>query len=169
MRNGLIVFSLCILGSIGLSVMLFLTYKRETPATQDLITGLLYFMEQHDGRFPASEAEFRACSFVEPLPSGGVRIKPVTDSQFRRQTHGVEIADLKPFQIAWGADLAALSFNEYGKARDADNNPVALITFPTVRSSGKNYTFMLLAFREQILAKKQPESAPSSALSTEPA
>lgn len=163
MRNGLIVFSLCILGSIGLSIMLFLTYKRETPATQDVVTGLLYFMEQHDGRFPASEQEFRACSFVESLPGGGVRIKPVADSRFvRRETHGVEIPDLKPFQIAWGTNLDAIQFNEYGNPKDADNNPVSLVTFPTVRSSGRNYTFILLGIREKMLASRAPQSAPSS-------
>lgn len=161
MKSGLIVFGLCVLGSIGLSVWLASIYGREMPPTQDLITGLLYFMEQHEGRFPASEKEFVESSFVEKVP-GGIRILPQPNSMFRRETHGVIIGDLKPFQVAWGADFEKIRFNEYGKPKDMDGEPLTLVSMPTVQSSGQNYTFMLVSFHNQILEKLKAASKPAT-------
>ena len=123
------------------------------PATPSLVP--------HDANDVALIVGIEKYAFVEKVP-GGIRILPQPNSMFRRETHGVIIGDLKPFQVAWGADFEKIRFNEYGKPKDMDGEPLTLVSMPTVQSSGQNYTFMLVSFHNQILEKLKAASKPAT-------
>jgi len=150
LRSGWVVFALCVAISVGLGVALKMRYKPELSATQDVIAALVYFMEEHGGRFPASEAELRACSFVEAQPDGALRILPRAGTYFSRPPHGIPLADLTPFEIAWGVDLAACRVDERGLLRDANGAEVRLVRWPSSPSSWKVYSLQLYAAQVEI-------------------
>ena len=143
-RNAFIVFGICLAISAVIGIVLFRQYRRDLPATQDLVTGLIYFVESSGGRFPAGEDEFRAAAFVEQLPDGGFRIRPRSDSSYRRTTHGFVFHDLRPFEIAWGADLTLMALDNRGRVRDGSGNEVSLIRWPSSPHSGRIYSPLLL-------------------------
>lgn len=138
-----------VLGTV-LAFSLQSTFAKDLPETQDVVIGLLYYMEEHGGQFPASEKEFLASSFVEPDPAGGFRVRPKQPTQFRQQTNGVLIRDLAPFRIAWGADLAHLRINEYGRVLDANGNPVELVRWPNSPTSAKDYSSWLVSIHRAL-------------------
>lgn len=170
MKSGLIVFGVCVGLAAVLGVTFYLNIREGLAQTQDIVTGLIYFMEEHAGRFPASEEEFLASSFVERLPGGAIRIHSPQGTRFRKATNGVTISGLQQFQIAWGTDLTALTLSEYGKAERPDGNTVELVSWKDSPPSGKGYTLVLLSAAQQ--CRPQPTSTassqPSSPASSQP-
>lgn len=160
MRSGLIVVGVCLFISATLAVVLRGRYKQDLVATQDLVTGLIYFMEQQQGRFPASQEEFLAADFIEPLADGAIRVRPNPETRFRRETHGIPIYDLAPFKICWGADMANVQMDERGVARFADQTEARLISWPSSGSSWKTYAIVLLGVNREIVTEKRSASQP---------
>lgn len=154
MKSGLIVFGTCICLAVILGVVFYLNIREGLAATQDVVTGLIYFMEQHEGRFPVSEEEFLASDFVERLPGGAIRIRSPRQTKFRSATNGVTIGSLQPFEIKWGTDLATLKLTEYGKAETSDGKTVELVSWKDSPPSGKGYTLLLLGAAERCRPQK---------------
>ena len=170
MRTGLIVVGACLLGSIIIGVVLKMRYGPELASVQDVMLGLIYFMEQNDGRLPESEAEFRAAPFVEERPDGGVRISAPEQTIFQKQTHGIPIPDLSIYEIQWGTNLTKLIVDDRGKVRDENGKLVELLKWPSSPPSGKAYTLILYADSERIRnAAAAPTSAPTTAPASAPA
>jgi hypothetical protein len=142
-RNGLLVVCACLAVSTLFALALKQRYKSELLAIGDLNTGLIYFMEQNAGRFPASEAEFLASPFVERLPDGAFRVRARPDSAYRRETYGYPIRDLGRFEIQWGADLSASTLDQRGKVVDAEQRPVKLVLWPSSPNSAREYSRLL--------------------------
>ncbi|HMQ15579.1 MAG TPA: hypothetical protein PKC49_06355 [Phycisphaerae bacterium] len=153
MKSGFIVVSLLLAVSVLMAFGLRGRYKKELLETQDLTIGLLYFLEEHEGRFPASEQEFLASSFVEHEADGVFRIRGRADSRYRRHTHGYPIRGIERFAIAWGADLRDLREDHYGNVLDAAGRKVVLVTWPSSPPSGKEYARMLVAASRAIRAE----------------
>lgn len=144
------VLGLCVVLSVVVGVRLWRQINRGLPPAQDLVTGLMYFMESHGGRFPASEEEFLASDFVEKLPDGGIRIVPRPGTRFRRTPWGVVIRDLGRYRIAWGVDLAALTIDRRGVVRDGQGNEVTLVRWPDSPRSGRSYSRLLVAVHRSL-------------------
>jgi hypothetical protein len=161
-RAGLLVVAATLCVSCILGFALYRKYGPELAAAQDVVTGLIYFLESSGGRFPESEAEFRSADFVETLPSGGIRIHAPAGTRYRRTTHGVEIPSLAPFRIAWGTNLTELRFNEYGRAHDAQGRTVELVSWPSSPPSGKTYSWVLMDIAREIHERRAAASAPSA-------
>lgn len=158
-RNAFIVFGICLAISAVIGIVLFRQYRGDLPATQDLVTGLIYFVESNGGRFPASEDEFRSAAFVEHVSGGGFRILPRGDSAYRRTTHGYVFHDLAPFEIRWGADLTLMALDDRGRVRDGAGNEVSLVRWPSSPHSGRIYSPLLLEVSRRV------RGAPASAAS----
>lgn len=159
MRNGLLVVFGLLAASTAIALLLYARYRHDLTATQDVVMGLIYFMEQHEGRLPASEAEFRAADYVEALPDGGIRIHAPSKTRFRRQTHGFPVADLAPFAIRWGTDLGSLEVNKRGQALDAEGRVIEVARWPSSPNSGKGYTIVLIAARNEIVSASAAEES----------
>lgn len=149
MKSGLAVVAALLLISGVIAYGLYRRYKPELAQTQDIVTGLIYFMEDHAGQFPASENEFRASTFVEKT-TDGFRVLPKPGTKFRTETHGIVIHDVTPFRVAWGADLTTIQIDDRGKPRWPDGKEAALVIWPSSPPSSKTYTLMLLTIAEQI-------------------
>lgn len=158
MKSGLTVVAVLLLISGVVAYWLSRVYGPELTQTQDLLTGLIYYMEDHDAQFPASEAEFRASPFIEQT-SDGLRVLPKTDTKFRRETHGILIRDLKPFKIHWGADLSTITLDNRGKPRWPDGQEASLVSWPSSPPSGRAYTQMLCAIAREIRGEAPPASS----------
>lgn len=172
MKAGLRIVALCIVvGSIGGAVMLWNTQKR-IRESQDIVLGLTYFMEQHAGRLPASESEFLSSPFVETVSdtdsATSIRIRPYDESQYRHDPHGVTIANLDEYKIAWGTELSGLTYDAQGELRDEKGNGVKLIRWPTTgygsgSPAAARYADLLLTASRDIRRRStsQPASAPA--------
>ena len=123
MKSGLTVVAVLLLISGVVAFWLSRRYGPELTQTQDVITGLIYFMEDHDARFPASEDEFRAAPFIEQT-ADGLRVLPKSGTKFRRETHGILIRDLKPFTAARMASFP--SMRPRAKSNTASSVKVAM-------------------------------------------
>ncbi len=157
-RAAVVVLALCGILSVVVGVRLWRQIHRGLPPTQDLVTGLIYFMESHGGRFPADEQEFLASPFVERLPGGGIRIRPKPDTQFRRKPWGVAIRDLSRYGIAWGADLSKLTIDERGVVRNERGEEITLVRWPDSPRSARSYSRLLLAvYRRLATPATQPQ------------
>lgn len=163
MRSGFIVVGLLLAVSVVAAVALRSRYKSELVEIQDLTTGLLYFMEANNGRFPRDLAEFAASPMIERRDDGALVIRGWPDSRYRRETHGYPIRNIERFSIAWGADLAALREAERGRVVDAEGRAVELISWPSSPPSGKQYTLMLIAASRAIRGERESSGgAPST-------
>lgn len=149
-----LVIGACFILGCAISVRLLLKSNEELPAMHDVVTGLLYFMEDNGARMPASEAEFLQSSFVQRDP-GGIRIMPKPGSRFRK-AGGVLVPSLEPYRIAWGANLGEVSVSEYGRAMDAQGAKLELVSWAASPPSGKDYTLLLLRARAELLSTSQP-------------
>lgn len=168
MKSGLAVVGFLILVACTAAYFLASKYGPELTRTQDLVTGLIYFLEENRGRFPASEVEFRAASFVEKTPDG-IRIRPKPGTRFRAETHGVVIGDLKPYEIAWGTDLSIVQVDDRGRVRNQKGDEIKLVTWPSSPPSGRSYSWVLLDVYEQVTAAtSQPASGPATSQSIMP-
>jgi len=159
LRAGLAVFAALLVVSGVIGWRLAARYRQDWAATQDLVLGLIYFLEEHNGRFPDSEQEFRASSVIETLGDGAIRVLPRAGTRYGDRPHGIPIRDLSPFRIAWGTDLAALRVDENGAVRDAAGRKVELIRWPSSPPSAKGYTLFLLGVSREI---RQPTAAAES-------
>ena len=158
MKSGLAMVAALLLISGVAAYWLSRRYGPELTETQDLITGLIYFMEDHDARFPASEDDFRASPFIERT-SDGIRVLPKSGTKYRRETHGILIRDLTPFKVAWGADLTSITIDDRGKARWPDGSEAALVTWPSSPPSGRAYTQMLCKIAEEMRRERSASSS----------
>lgn len=149
LKSGLIVFGVTLLAGTALGVFMFVRYKQSVYPIEDLYAGLTYFVERNQGRFPASEAEFRASEFVELLPGGGIRIRPM-ESRFRVQVYGQPIADLGAFKVAWGTDLSSLVLDPEGIARDPIGHEVNLVGAGTSVGGLRQLTRQLLRTAQEV-------------------
>ncbi len=102
-------------------------YHRTVFAAEDMFTGLVYFAEEHGGQFPASEQEFRSCTFVENLPDGGVRIIERPGSEYCPRAYGVDIGNLASFSIPWGLDVASLRHDSEGRVVNDKGREIRLM------------------------------------------
>jgi|GEM_PF-5911943 len=152
MRTGLTVVAVCLMISAGLGWSMRGKFKTGLTPTQDLVVGLMYFMEDHAGRFPASEDEFLAQPFVEHLPDGTFKIVPKATTAYTHVTHEYPIRNLSRYRILWGADLESLTVDDRSVVRNAAGERVELIRWPDSPKSGNAYTLMLLAEAEKIRA-----------------
>ena len=143
MRAGLTVVGICLVLSVVIAWQLKGRYKDELLSVQDLATGLIYYIEEHGGEFPPSEAEFLASDFIEHLPDGPVRIAGRPDSDYRRETYGYPIRDLPRFKVAWGARFEEMSLNERGRGVDGTGRVVQLVAWPSSGSSGREFSMLL--------------------------
>lgn len=157
MKTGLAVVGFLILVAGVIAFGLARKYGPELTQTQDLVTGLIYFLEESGGRFPTSEAEFKAASFVEKT-ADGIRILPRTQTRFRTETHGIVIRDLKPFEIAWGTDLSRIKIDDRGRLRGPAGDEVKLVSWPSSPPSGRSYSWVLMDVYEQIHAATSQRS-----------
>lgn len=168
MKAGLAVFAFLIAVACLIAYGLARKYGPELTRTQDLVTGLIYFLEENQGRFPASEEEFRAATFVEKTPDG-IRIRPKPNTRFRAETHGVVIGDLKPYEIAWGTDLSKAQVDDRGRVRNEMGDEIKLVTWPSSPPSGRSYSWVLLDVYEQVTqATSKPASVQSNSRPTTP-
>jgi len=122
-------------------------YRRALFAGDDVFTGLVYFAEDHGGRLPTSEAEFRGCAFVENDPAGGVRIIARPGSQYRPKAYGVSIGDLASFSILWGRDLETLVVDSEGRVVDGTGGEIRLLRVPR---RGGEWVSMSRSYSRQI-------------------
>lgn len=149
MKSGLIVVGVLLAISVGIAFMLKQHIGPEYARTQDLVTGLAYWLESHDGEFPPSKEAFLKAPFIEPKPDGGFVVRAKADSRYRRETNGIEIYDLTPFKVAWGTNLVDLTVDEGGTARGKSGQIVELVCWPSSPPSGKGYTAFLLDVSNQ--------------------
>ena len=156
MRGAVVVIGLCLLIGVGLGVALMPRLKDELLCVQDLTTGLIYFIEAHGGRLPASEQEFRESRFVATQPDGCIRIVANPESNYRRETHGYDIGDLARYRIGWGVDLTSLEVDEYGRVRDRDGKAVVLFKWPSSEGSEKGYSRLLLLVSREVRSRAAP-------------
>ena len=150
-RTGILIVLLTLLAGLALGTFSFLRYKHSVQAIEDLFTGLVYFLEAHDGRMPASAEEFLESDFIERLPDGGVRILPRPDSRYRKASYGAVIADLAKFHVNWGLDLGSLRFEEeLLAARDAKGREQLLIGDVASLNARKAFTLDLLQIHAEL-------------------
>lgn len=158
MRGAWIVVGACLVVGTVLAIALQSRFTRSLPETQDVMTGLIYYMEDHGGEFPPSEKAFLSSSFIELAPEGGLRVLAKAGTKFRSTTNRVLIRDLAPFKIAWGADLGKLRVNEYGRVLNDEGNPVELVRWPDSPQSAKSYSAWLVSIHQGL---KQATTQPS--------
>ncbi len=163
MRNGFLVVFGVLAVSAAIGLFLARQYRTDLTQTQDLVLGLIYFMEQNGGRLPASQDEFLSSSVVERGDSGTFRVVAPPVTKYRPRTHGIPIADLAPFQVNWGVDLGGLTVDERGVARDAQGRKVEVLRWPSSPTSGKGYTIVLLGAYQEIAAGSPASNASSPA------
>lgn len=150
-RTGILVVVLTLLAGLGLGTFSFFRYKHSVQAIEDLFTGLVYFLEAHEGRMPASAEEFLQSDFVERLPGGGVKITARPDSRFRPRPYGAVIDDLSKFQVNWGLDLGGLRFEkELLAARDTDGHEQLVIGDVASLNARKAFTLDLLQIHSDL-------------------
>lgn len=159
-RGAFLVIGLCLLISAGIGVGLYFRYRQTLPETQDLVTGLIYFLEENGGRFPASEAEFRSADFIETLPNGGLIVHSRPGTRYREKTFGIPIRDLGLFEIAWGVNLEELTVDEHSVPRGKDMHEISLVSWPSSGRAGRGYTILLMGIAEKI-REREPRSAAS--------
>lgn len=162
MRNAFIVIGICLAISGFMGYRLWTMLTTDLVAVQDLMLGLIYYMEAN-GEFPASEAEFLAAPFVTRDDANNIVIRHPEGSAFNKP-HGYPIADLAPFEIRWGSEMADLRIvdregnlpdpnapnaPETGTVSDGAGQKVVLIKLPNSPPSGKVYSAILVnAYRD---------------------
>ncbi|MBI5863668.1 MAG: hypothetical protein HZB38_03995 [Planctomycetes bacterium] len=161
MKTGLAVVAAVLALSIAIAYGIKQRYGPELAQTQDLVTGLIYFLEQHAGRFPATEQEFTSSAFIEKTGDGGIRVLPQPNTRYRPKTYGIVIRDLARFKVAWGADLTQIHVDERGIGRLPDGREITLVCWPSSPPSAKEYVWLLLDIHKQTqAAASQPASRP---------
>lgn len=166
MRGAFFVIGICLVVSVFLAWQVKRSMQTDLVGAQDLVLGLIYFMEQHDGRFPASQEEFVSSSVVRVDEAGAYHIVPPAETRYSRTVHDYPLTDLARFEIQWGADLDTLTINDRGKVLDANGREVKLLEWPASPPSGKVYSGILLIQHQQIrqrLAEQQGPPATASA------
>lgn len=160
MRNAVIVICLCLVAGVVLALVGVERYKESVANVEDVFTGLTYFLEDHQGRFPVSEAEFRQCAFLETLSSGAIRIRPRPESRFRKHTYARPIRKLADFEIRWGVDLSMLRWNAAEElAEDEKGSEVLVIGPVSTIPARRAFTHDLMRIVKQIRSESLPATA----------
>jgi hypothetical protein len=121
---------------------------------EDVFTGLVYFLEDNGGRFPASEAEFVASQFVQRQADGSLCIIARPGSPYRPRVHGVTIRDLSAYRVAWGADLAKWHVAEDGAAVDPSGKRTLLVGHVSIAEKvARDYTRDLIEIAALVRAR----------------
>lgn len=119
MKSGLtLVVVLIVIGVVAGVYQVAATGERMREL-QDLFAGFVWYLEAHEGEFPASAEAFVAAPFVEETPAGLV-IRPRDAEGDRLRTTGRPIGNLADYRVNWGVALAALTLDDEGVPRDAD-------------------------------------------------
>ncbi len=145
-----IVLGLCLVASTIVAVGTRRQISQDLVQTQDVVTGLIYFLEEHDGRFPGSPEEFLASDFVESRADGTLVIHPRAGTRYRDQTSACPISSLDPFRIRWGTDMTSLHIDEFGKLRDDAGREVELARWPASPPSARKYSVLLAGISEKL-------------------
>lgn len=144
-RSGLLVVGVTLLVGAAIGLVSFIRYKHSVHTIEDLFTALVYFLEDHEGRFPASADELLQSDFVKKEGDGNFRVEPRSTSRFRPTTYGQRI-ELDRMGVRWGVDLSRLSFEKLtGIIRDEDAHDALLLGEVASIPVRRRFTFDLLA------------------------
>jgi hypothetical protein len=127
MKSAILIVGVTFLVGIVVGVLGFVSAKRQTLEVRELFTSFTYFLEDHEGRFPASEDELRKAAFVEVQPDGAILLINREGDRFQRAATGYPLRKLERFKIPWGVDLSKLTIEPDGITRAADRQEVLII------------------------------------------
>jgi len=122
---------LAVIALLSVMLGLFAFYRMANTAhkaffqNEDLFAALVAFVERR-GRFPSSEAEFRASAWIQYIDEDCIRVLPVQSAILNLNVNGVSIC-LSDYRILWGADLAGFRVDASGKVYDREDNVVLLV------------------------------------------
>ncbi len=152
-RGGLLVVSLALIAGAVIGAVSFVSYKQSVHAIDDLFTAFVYFMDDHDGRFPASEQELIETGMLRHEPDGALHFDKSharPDHPIRPQISGARVASLQRFAIPWGIDFARLSHevipNDALIVRDANGYEVLAIGEVASVQVRRRFTWDLLRY-----------------------
>ena len=165
MKSAFIVIGITFVVGIAVGVLGFISAKRQTLEVRELFTAFTYFLEDNQGRFPASEAELKAAQFVQEQPDGTLLLVNRPDDRFRRGVAGYPLKALERFHIPWGVDLASLTIDREGITRDPDGEEVLIISQGASIDILRRFTRDLQTVAEEIrgdgeAAAGEPNAAP---------
>lgn len=170
-RGGLVVVGITLVVGLIVGVVSFARYKHSVETIEDLFTGLVYFLEDHAGRFPASADEFLKSDFVKSDADGRIRISGRPASPYRPHAYGVPI-DLARMHVTWGVDLSALRLEKVlWIIRDPSDHDTMLIGDVSSIQTRRKFTLDLIrvhcaiAGAELPVFERYPQSTPTSAAS----
>ncbi|MGE3180744.1 MAG: hypothetical protein AB7N71_03880 [Phycisphaerae bacterium] len=160
-RTGILIVLVTLAVGCGLGFFSYYRYRHSVQTMEDLFTAFVYFLEETDGRFPASASDLFnvgiAHGFIEKLPDDGFRVHPRRENQFRPHAYSVEIRNLDKLGVAWGSDLGAMSYEEpLSIVRDKDGNDALLIGDITSIKGRRWFTYDLLRVRADLLDEEIP-------------
>jgi hypothetical protein len=166
-RSGLLVVGLALAVGTAIGLFSFVRYKHSVQTIEDLFTALVYFLEDHDGRFPASAEEFLKSEFVQKQPDGKISVQPRPTSRFRPHAYGVPMR-LDDMGVPWGIRLEELKFEKLdrdGILRDSRGYDTFLIGEIASTHVRRRFTFDLLTVHCELRGVQMPiyERFPASA------
>lgn len=161
MKSALIVVGIAFTAGIVIGVFGFMSAKQKTLEVRELFTAFTYFLEDHAGRFPASEAELRGAPFVNEQPDGSLLLTHRENDRFGRDSLGYPLGRLDRFKIPWGVDLAALTIDREGITRDEQGKEVLIISQGTSIDMLRRFTRDLLKVSEEIRKEANEEADPN--------
>lgn len=162
MRGGLLVVAIVALIGVVIGALSVAHTSRRVDVVQDLFTGLVYYLDDHDGRLPPSKDAFLDAPFVEPLPDGGCRILNREDDRFGREAVGVAVDDLDRYEIPWGVNLQTLTVDKEGAVRNPDGEEVLLIKGGPPLDAVRRFSRDLLRVAKEIRANEKQTSRPTT-------
>ncbi|MDX2200179.1 MAG: hypothetical protein SF069_14555 [Phycisphaerae bacterium] len=112
-RTGLLVVALTMIAGMAIGAVSFVQYKHSVHTIEDLFTAIVYFMDDHGGRFPASQEELVQSGLLRILPDGGMQFDTTRSRSghpIRPHLVGAKVASLERFAVPWGLDLGALCY-----------------------------------------------------------
>lgn len=105
-------------------------YRDRLFGTGDMFAALMYYLEAHEGEFPASPDDLLSLESV--AYDGKVwRVRRCPDSGFDHligQVYEWPIRDIGRYRIRWGSDMAKLQLGADGVLREGNGNEVLLLT-----------------------------------------
>lgn len=143
-RSGLLVVGVTLVIGVVIGLVSFVRYKHSVQTIEDLFTALVYFLEDHEGRFPATADELLKSKIVRQEADGQIRVEPRSSSRFRPQAYGQPF-DLRRLDVRWGTDLSQLSFEKQaGIVRDENGHDTLLLGEVASIPGRRRFTFDLL-------------------------
>lgn len=153
-RTG-IVLGLVVLGVVALGwlsrEMRSVTFQRE-----DMFTGLVYYMEAHDGVLPPNRDSFLQSDFVEVSSDSAFRVLRNSASQYRPNVYGVRVSKRFLDGVAWGRDVSALQITPDRQVCDGDGRTVLLVGADgELGQVAMDYTAAIVEISQEIRAAKR--------------